>query len=37
MKALETSRLEKLRKMHELIVEILLLRKLNHPGVIRAF
>jgi hypothetical protein len=37
MKALETSRLEKLRKMHEVVVEVLLLKKLSHAGVIRVF
>jgi hypothetical protein len=37
MKALETSRLEKLKKMHEVVIEIILLRKLNHAGIIRIF
>lgn len=35
MKALEKSKLEKLRKMHEVVIEVIVLRKLVHPGIIR--
>lgn len=35
MKALEKSKLEKLRKMHEVVIEVIVLRKLAHPGIIR--
>lgn len=35
MKALEKSKLEKLRKMHEVVIEVIVLRKLSHPGIIR--
>lgn len=35
LKALETSRLERLKKMHEVVVEAALLKRLVHPGVIR--
>ena len=37
MKALEISRLEKLKKMHEVMVEVIILKKLVHPGIIKIF
>lgn len=37
LKALELSKLEKLKKMHEAIIEIIVLKKLSHPGVIKIF
>jgi serine/threonine protein kinase len=37
MKALEKTKLERMKKMHEVIIEIIILKKLAHPGIIRMY
>ncbi len=37
LKALDKSKLEKMKKLHEVIIEIIILMKINHAGIIRIY